>query len=529
MKARLLFIMLSSALVYACSPDSLPTYDFSNYRIDRVVCEASSNYLVADNISELDLHVKLYSKMGTYNDIYGIDRDYYMEIPRERWRDHDIKFYINGSRVTPPYKTSATSPATLQCYAEVDGVRSGQSPAKLLALYQPRDSRDAPAGTAPEYTPDPDPFFFEVTVREAYTPAARKIPVVFHIIDTKDNQAKEQELHSSAIYDIIDLLNYVYGRKHSTAPNGANPNIMFVPALKNTSGAKMTEPGINRIYLDGTNTADYSANYLGWIWNLDKTSEGLELNESRYNTMAAAGTLPVRTPRVFWNPDRYLNIWVLATPDLIDILLSSSSLAVTYFPLVYPGGIYDDEAFPIPDGWESALRIMDEAQLAMWKKNPYDLRLPPAKFTNKNKSLGQAGLWMTKRQATNYSIAITQHMGAFLGLIPNASVTYADEHLTLPTNATGAKRWLDDYCDDLPPQNRWYGEPRIGGVENADSGTGIVKYTKSAPYFVYRSFNIMESGSSYSYVSQDQVRRMQWVLENVPGRQMWKDLWAITE
>ena len=520
MRTFFLFITVFVVMFCACSPEDFQGYDLSNYSVDKVVCEASSNFLTADGVAQLDLSVKIYTLTGTYTDEYGVERDRYMEVPQDRWRNHDIKYYINGTEVTPPYVTSTVSPSTLQCYAVLDGIHSSQSPAKQYALYPPLlSNRDPkPESASPVYTADPDPFFFEVTVRQA--PSAievppRRMPVVFHIIDLRDHVAKKQILEASVVTSMVNVLNGVFGRKYDRFPSGANPNIEFVLALKNPSGAILAEPGINRRYIEENELEAYTNDHLTWIWNLD------DITEAAYN----AGSMPTRTPRVYWDPDRYLNIWVYHAPR--D---NSGTTSVQFLPRVLPEGVYDPAEFPLPAGWTSVLREMNSTQLAQWKANPYDLRLPPTRFPDKIKTLSQVGIYMTKENIANYDFAIARQMGVFLGLIPSTAVSRTGEYLV----GVGSTAWWDDLCDDTPPYDYWYGVNHPsdgvteGGVEYSAIGSNRVKYTKVAPYFAYRSNNIMENGSSQSSVSLDQVKRMQWVLENVPGRQAWKNLTAIT-
>ena len=518
MRTFFLFITVFVVMFCACSPEDFQDYDLSNYSVDKVVCEASSNFLTADGVAELDLNVKIYTLTGKYTDEYGAERERYMEVPQDRWRNHSIKYYVNGTEITPPYVTSSTSPSTLQCYAELDGIRSSQSPAKQYALYPPllNNKDPKPAGDSPAYLPDPNPFYFEVTVRANYEAPLRRMPVIFHIIDLRQNELKQQVLQASVVKAMVNVLNGVFGRKSDKFPSGANPNIEFVLALKNPSGAILAEPGINRRYVEDSEAGAYTNDHRAWIWNLD------DITSAAY----AAGSMPVRTPRVYWNPDRYLNIWVYHSPR--D---NSGNTSMQFFPRVIPEGLYDPAEFPLPSGWTALLREMNSTDLAIWKANPYDLRLPPAAFANKIKDLSQVGIYMTKENIANLDFAIARQMGIFLGLIPSTAVSRTNEYLVV---GVGNATWWDDLCDDTPLHDYWYGMAHPldlateGGVEYSATGSSRVKYTKRAPYFAYRSFNIMENGSSQSSVSLDQVKRMQWVLENMPGRQAWKNPAAIT-
>ena len=509
---------------YSCSRDDIKIYDFSNYTVDKVVCQASSNILIADNVSELDLHVKLYAKTGTYTDKYGKQRDQYLEIPKERWRNHDVKFFLGNTDVTPPYKTSTVPAETLKFRAEVDGIKSTLSPAATAAAFPPAGSV---GGATTEPAEPVDPGYFEVTVKQPYTVQARKIPVIFHIIDSKDNEDKGQILQSEVIYAIIDQWNEVFGRKNSTAPNGANPNLEFVPALKKDKTV-LAEPGINRVTLTAAVYAQLKSN-VAWIWKLDTYTVPdygvtANLDEKAYKLLLEADKLPNVTPNQFWDSKKYLNVWVS------DVMAPFSYADLgNYLPQMFEEGVYDETELPLPDAVKAriAARTLTPEMMTMWYKNPYDLRLPPEAFKAKEvyKEPQQAGIVMKKTSLTNFNTDVVQHMGAFLGLIPNTIRDDKNQYIFAATE----KMYLDDECEDTPVYNRWFNLPDYGGMEAARDGNNRVKYTLEPPYYIFRSQNIMEYGSSQTVITQDQLRRIEWMLENAHARQMWRDLSAITE
>jgi hypothetical protein len=543
MKTRFLIILAAVAVLSACAKDEPQEYDFSNYTIDKVVCEAGSAILVADNISELDLHVKLYSQMGTYTDIYGQQQSRYVEIPRSRWRNHDVKFFLDDRQITPPYKTSNTTPSALRFRAEVDGIRSSQSPAKLAALF-PRYSTGAFETNPPVYSPDPDPFFFEVTAVEPYVMPARKIPVVFHIIDTRHNANRSQILDAGVIYDVVKAWNAAFGRKSTNAPDGGNANIEFVPALRDPSGVKMAEPGINRIYLTDAQVTEFNDSPWLFLWNMDYinyNSRNIRFNESWYNffrDLNGNNQIPNRAPSAsrpmgstinpYFRTDRYLNVYVIynnSTPS--DAGLNFNVLARESMPMVIPEGVYDAGALPLPSLLETRIRHLNPTDMTMWNTNPGNLRLPPVAFNSKVTTPRQVGLVIRKSDIVNDKAPYVTHMGAFLGLLPVGSRNFTSSHQMLA--ATGTAVWVDDFCSDTPLYNPWFTASAQGGMQTENEGSNRVKYTLEPPYYIYRSTNIMEINTAATSITPDQLRRMDWVLNNVPGRMMWKDLTAIDQ
>jgi hypothetical protein len=539
MKTKILSLFSLAALLWACSRDEAPTFDFSNYTVDKVVCQAGSNILVADNTAQLDLRVAIYTESGTYTDKYGEQRPRYVEVPRDRWRDHEIRFYVNGAQVTPPYKTGSATPATLECWAEVDGVRSSQSPAKMAALYPRIEQGAAPATGAPAYEPDPSDLMFEVTVEAPCQMPARRIPVIFHIVDTEHNRNAKQELDAAVCTRMIEQWNAAFGRRNSAAPNGDNANLEFVPALKNVSNVRLAEPGINRVYFTAVELAEVKKSggvgYELVMWGggtyTDAAGQVIPMTAGEYTWLVNNNQLNNKTfnPKAFWNPNRYLNVWIICDDAMGTGTMNYANMAREYLPTVFPEGVYDAEALPLPAMLSSRMRALTPAEMTMWNTNPGNLRLPAIganTLANKVKSLRQAGLSFSKAVVTNNGADVVMHMGAYLGLVPNAPQNATEQWQMLYPSGSA---WLDDFCTDTPVYNMWYAAPRAGGMEPVDEGSNRVKYTTAAPYYVYNSTNIMEWGSYQTSITPQQLRRIDWVLNNAPGRMMWKDLTAITE
>lgn len=483
MKTKILIFLCAVTVCFSCSPDKPEMNDFSNYTVDKVVCTAQSNSLVADNESELILEAALYVKSGEYTDIFGNTQYTYRAVPKDRQRRHDIAFYTaDGTPVTNPYKTSSANPSKLEFYAVVDGIRSSKPILQLEAEY-PEE------GTA--VAAQPEPVCFEVNVRKAIAVTTKKrIPVVFHLVDAQYNHNAYQSISSDAVYYVIDLWNSVFGRKADRASNGANPNIEFVPVLRDPSGKKLKDPGINRVLLSESQEPTLTSQGIGYVWNNRST--------------------------LYWDCDRYLNVWVFYNGVSVTAL---DGLKKGY-PTIYPEGVYNSTVLPLPSSITADLRHLSAADLAAWKTNPGG--------TANNGYLEKVGLVFSKSGFASRTSDFVTRMGIFLGVIPNtpysATSLYPDY-----SPATGSnKQYMDDRCDDTPQHDIWFwGSPSAGGREASNYGSAQLKYMKSAPWLIFKSTNIAEHASSQTTVTQDQVKRINWVLENAAGRQPWKNTAAI--
>lgn len=135
---KIVFLLACITALYSCSPDDTERADLSDYAIAKVVCQADHNILVADGESQLALHVRLFRHTGsTYTDKYDNEQPVYGEISSDRWRNHDIRFFLaDGTPVTQiPYKTANYNAEGLDIYATVDGIRSTMSPEQIRQNY----------------------------------------------------------------------------------------------------------------------------------------------------------------------------------------------------------------------------------------------------------------------------------------------------------------------------------------------------------------------------------------------------------
>ncbi len=120
--------------------------------------------------------------------------------------------------------------------------------------------------------------------------AVTTVPIVFHIIHNGTSVGSGANISATYINAQIDQLNHDFRKTTGTSgdnsnPVGADSEIEFCPATVNPSGGTMAEPGINRINrsAQGWSSPPYARTYID-------------------NTIK---------PQSIWNPDDYVNIWVM--------------------------------------------------------------------------------------------------------------------------------------------------------------------------------------------------------------------------
>ena len=148
------------------------------------------------------------------------------------------------------------------------------------------------------------------------TPIVYTIPVIFHIIHNGEALGTGRNIAKAFIDSQIVQLNNDFRRKAGTTgfnshADGADVEIQFAAAILSPTNTVLTEPGIERI----------NRNAKGW-------TAPPHLDTYVNSTIK---------PASFWNPDKYINIWIC---DLIDS--AGSILGYAQGP-VAPGNIGQDD------------------------------------------------------------------------------------------------------------------------------------------------------------------------------------------
>lgn len=128
--------------------------------------------------------------------------------------------------------------------------------------------------------------------------AVTTIPIIFHVIHNGQSVGTGDNLSATYINAQITQLNNDFRRisgtsGHNTNSVGADTEVEFCAATVNPSNVTLTEPGINRI----------NRSSMGWSAPPYGTCSG-----NNFNDAYIEGTIK---PQSQWDPNKYLNIWVM--------------------------------------------------------------------------------------------------------------------------------------------------------------------------------------------------------------------------
>ena len=175
-----------------------------------------------------------------------------------------------GQTLVPTPRTCGTPAADNRQQAELKRRLPGYDAAKRAAPA----SREALRATATTYT----------------------LPVVVHIIHNGEVVGTGANISQAQVQSQIDVLNEDYRKLNADGsrvpsvfqPVRADAQVQFTLATRDPSGNPLAEPGIDRVRAGAKDfsTAPYADDYI------DETIK----------------------PATSWNPDQYVNIWVLALP-----------------------------------------------------------------------------------------------------------------------------------------------------------------------------------------------------------------------
>jgi PKD repeat protein len=211
------------------------------------------------------------------------------------------------------------------------------------------------------------------------------IPIVFHIIHDGTAIGAADNPLDGYIYAQIEQINNDFRKKLGTSgynnhPSGADIELEFCPATQSPSGILLSSPGINRI----------NRNQFGWIAPPYGTCDGDNFGASYIQTTIK--------PATQWDPNQYLNVWVLQT--------SCNVLGYAQFPSTSGlNGIGSNNGIASTDG----VVIRPETLGSTDQNNPY----------SQNFGMGRT---------------LTHELGHFFGL----------RHIWGDSNCG------NDFCDDTP-------------------------------------------------------------------------------
>jgi len=408
----------------ACTKDS---FDYSilkgaDLKIDSVVFSAGSASLIADGSSELNFIIKAYSKLRVT--INGVQTDSMVLIPDDRIADEQIKVYDNsGAEVGRSFSTSTATPSVRSFYAKVAGV---QSSAQSVIIKTP-----------------------------GATYSKLVIPVVFHVFELAKTDAKRYswyaELQQVKLEELVNGLNVIFNRLGTHAPTGANANVEFVLATTSPDGKTLDMPGHN--------TFAYASTF-NWGWASANAATLIKNN---------AATL-------LWNPEKYLNVWVLPSA------------------VFYGGLTVNRPAYTLSSTGLDGLNLQHVAAAS---------EVPLTEPENVGLMLGRDEFNSVLRgPAPN----LAYKFGTFYGLFQ----TY-----TYPWDPG-----MTDYCNDT--QKFPISQFRDVYKKTSD---GILFQAENIMDATYIDWNIEGGANLVSRVNTltaEQVKRVRYVLENCPERMAWQ-------
>jgi zinc-dependent metalloproteinase lipoprotein len=281
-----------------------------------------------------------------------------------------------------------------------------------------------------------------------------KIPVVFHVI-YRDANNEKQNLRQGYLKEVLAGVNRIW----KEAAQGIN--VEFVAATEMPNGAKLEEPGVNRVK-----------------WDIDK----IDYNRFMGFTSAA----PKRYRDLLWDQNRYVNICLYNFSD--ENITGVTTLPYTLAPDTLPG-LEKLPANISPKELTSSLCISINSANA---------------YTTPDDNL----------QTTNFVSTVAHELGHYLGL---RHVFGEDDSNGIDYNGDS------DFCEDTPTYNRNRYLSKLSFYEyehpnftNADV-TLWLERTNSITGEKFTSDNIMDYyWTLRNKFTTEQVKRIRYVLMHSP-------------
>ena len=424
-KSRKIYALLLVFIALAgCKKESYhyQTGSGEDLKIDSVAFSTGSPSLIADGQAQLSFIIESYSHQTVTIDEKKIDS--MVLIPADRINSAAVKVKDeNGADAGMHFSTTSLTPATKTFHAEVGGIASASQVVNIQA-----------PGAA-----------YQKLV----------IPVIFHVFELSKLDSKHypwyKNLETEKLQSLISGLNAIFNREGTHAPMGASANIEFVMATADPMGTPLKSPGYDMF--------EYRSSF-DWGWATFNASELVKANSEK----------------LFWDPKKYLNIWILPS-------------AVFYGGITTTQPAYTLSATPL-DGL-SLQEVATADDVPMTEPESVGLMLGRDEFYSP-----------LRAPAPN----LAYRFGTFYGLFHTYTYWW-DPSIT-------------DYCFDTQKFDvNQYQQIYKTTPDNIRFSAENVMDATFLDYNVEGGQNIVSSVNTFT---ADQVTRMRYVLENCPERMCWK-------
>ncbi len=442
-----------SLLLCACEKEKIEIQDLtaSLEEISRIELRADHKMLLPNGQAKMEFYPYVYGKKEVMK--YGkTDEEEYMSglveeeylIPSDQLPQGIVKVYDNiGNEIVDNlYSTTSVEPGTvLNFYAKAGDVESNR---------------------------------VSVTIRELPNESYKElvVPVIFHFLIPPTSEGPSYEVSVEYLESMLEEVNNIYNRKLTTDPNGGNAKVTFKLALYDNTGTLLQEPGKHVVKLSLSN--------MNRIYGYADDNDGeldiaYDLFITRYKST------------FFWEPERYLNIWVahgVGGDNYYDLASYRCD-----FPRVIHSD-YSDESIP---GLEDLIMVDHYGLAEVEECQDVGITLNFSSFL---------------APSDNYSLAgiLARYYGVF----------YTDQD--------DNDDWVggdNDYCSDTYSYYSGY-SPSVF------KNNRLYREDETAEYDYFTSFNVMDNYSRKSSLSVDQVARIRKVMEVCPSRWAYKSNWAFT-
>lgn len=366
---------LTAWLSVACVPDKMEYHDNTHLDVsvvDRVELWPNQKIVLADGHAQLDLYPRLFTKDN-------------LQIPDSRVNEEWLEYVP----VTPGIQMTG------RYFYTSDASLIGKEIKVKLSIK----------GTSLES----DTVSFTVADPQASAYASDiRIPVVFHIIQTKEDvELYGGEYKQERVQMQLNRLNNMLNASVSNNPVGVNSHIRLEMAASDPNGNQMPEPGINRLTVD----------------KLSFKPDGSDVD-----------SFLVSKSNLIWPEDHYLNIWLISDRSNSVTDFANSVTAKCAPVYVLPGS----ESLPAGIQWQNyeGQSLKPHEAGIIYKLQKLDDTERTFYVSDNIKSPGYNDLGY--------------YFGQYLGLLPTCNYKSIDTATT-------------DYCDDTmdyaPSENGnkgWY-------------------------------------------------------------------------